>query len=155
MKKSWLGKVFVTFFTGSKTLKTLRSAMFLSCFHKFYFATFCKYFFVSRYMQLLSIFAQNVKTWFEKYALKIQYFSIILVFSLNCIRTSFVRDWLRLNIIYDAAVGLRYGSSATTLDVLVPHSVRTMAVEPLQKKSVSNSGSGTFKAPTMLFKIVA
>ena len=65
-----------------------------------------------------------------------------------------MRDWLRLNIIYDAAVGLRYGSSATTLDVLVPHSVRTMAAEPLQKRSVSNSGSGTFKAPTILFKIV-
>ena len=33
---------------------------------------------------------------------------------------SFVKGWLRLNVIYDATVGLHYRSSATTLEVQVP-----------------------------------
>ena len=39
------------------------------------------------------------KVCFEKYASKLQYFSLIVVLSLNCVTTSFVTYWLRLNVI--------------------------------------------------------
>ena len=68
---------------------------------------------------------------------------------------SFVKDWLRLNVVYDATVGLHYKTSATTLEILVPYSVRTRATEPLQKRSGSNFGFGVLnKAPTVLFQLV-
>ena len=38
-------------------------------------------------------------------------------------------DRLRLNVIYAATVGLRRSRSATTLEVLVPHSVGARAEE--------------------------
>ena len=56
----------------------------------------------------------------EKYALKLQYFSLILVLSLNCVKKSFVTYWLCLNVIYDATVGLHRGSATTVEVVLVP-----------------------------------
>ena len=43
---------------------------------------------------------------FEKYALKLQCFSLILVLSLNCVTTNFVTYWFRPNVIYDATVGM-------------------------------------------------
>ena len=47
-------------------------------------------------------------------------FTLIVVFSLSCIATSFVTDGLCFNVIYDATVGLYYLSSATIQEVLVP-----------------------------------
>ena len=64
-------------------------------------------------------------------------FRLIVIFSLNCITTRFVTDWLCLDVIYDPIVGWHYGSKATTLEVQVPseffirtlvhHSARTRA----------------------------
>ena len=94
----------------------------LSCFHKFYFLAFFD-FTCNFLLQLESIFAQKVKVRFEKYALKLQYFSFILVFSLNFI-TSSLTDWQRLHVFNDATISLHYTvdffsynyySSATTL----------------------------------------
>ena len=75
-------------------------------------------------MQLLSIFAQNLKVRFVKYALKLQCFGFIVVFSLNCIATNFVTDLLRFNVIYDATVALHYTAECRSLviaiEILVP-----------------------------------
>ena len=86
----------------------------LSCFYKFYLAYLFD--FTCNFLrQLLSIFALNVKVLFKTYALKLQFNSRIL-FKL----TSFATNWLRLNVIHDATVGLHYRSSATIQEVLVP-----------------------------------
>ena len=47
------------------------------------------------------------------------YFSTVLL-SLICITKSYVMDYLRLNVMYDAAVGLQARSSTTQLSKTVP-----------------------------------
>ena len=86
-----LGQVFATFatfFYSFRRLPKYSKLMYfndLSCLQEFYFATF--FCFTRNFLlQLLSIFAQNVKVWFKKTCCKLFQFCPILF---NCITTSY------------------------------------------------------------------
>ena len=85
---------FCNFFYSFRRLPKYSKLMYfndLSCLQEFYFETFCNFFCFTRnfLLQLLSIFAQNVKVWFKKTCCKLFQFCPILF---NCITTSCVTD---------------------------------------------------------------
>jgi len=55
------------------------------------------------------------------------YFGTVLL-SLICITKSYLTDYLRLNVIYDAAVGLQVRISTTQLRRLCPNLIRQVEV---------------------------